>query len=509
MKFCAKCGGSVQDDAVFCLNCGSSITNSTPVEFQEEPAEPVLDSPAPVECEELPDAAPICAAEEPAEEAAPPMPRKKKSKGKLIGIIVGGIVLLAAIAFVIIGFVTNWFGGPLGGLANACAKTWNAGNFTLNLSASIDMSKSYDSSMGIIGDPTMGSLMSDLSGEFKIDIDRENRELIVLADIPVREYAATILIHNCSMYMIARDQEDQILSAQTQQLPQESFDELFDILNGDNETNDEALEKLLEQLDSKADVEELKAFFQSIGRECLGNQEWLEEFLGFEKKDNKYTFEIDVDDLTKDLAERAYEADIISKSQKKSMTSTKSNATIEIDMTVEGGYLTELEMLMDTETMDISFIMEFSDINKTEITEDDINDTKDTVTEYVDTYYAVCGKCEEQHKKLDMHQIGDDFYCGPCYFSLEICRTCNEIHSGENMTYLNGKHYCADCYAEYKNTHTCDLCGTLTGENSICYNHRGIYDHCSECGTPAQLSYYNVQTKEYVCSYCQSWKKVS
>lgn len=534
MKQCTNCGNALPDDSQFCVNCGAAVA-----------AEPVVAAAAAEAVYEAP------VAEAPATEAPAP---KKKLNGKMIGLIAGGVAILAAIIFVIIGFATNWFSGPLGELEKALEKTLKADSFTITLDVSAKGSN--------------GQNNGESSMEYQLVLDREKKDATILMTTESGEsYVAKSLQADGKSYTVIIS-DDEVWSANMEDLPEDAYEDLFKLLNNELETDDEALEELLDQYKIKADVDEVRAFLKTLEKDCLNNQEWLEEFLGFEKKKDKFIFDIDVDDLIKDLAERAYEADIISKSQKKDWTEEKTKAKCEIEISMKDGYISELEIIMDVNDVETTYSIELSDINDTEISDKEKNAVIDEVNAYIEEYCAYCKGCNLLDKKTWLNKANDDYYCDDCYdirsycdrcdeFLLDtelnqkdyydlcdtclaeyieenyadcvVCKTndkkynmyeiekqyycydcrwdrdycdnCSKFVKKDTMTRVNYNDYCADCYADYAKTHTCDLCGKVVSSNYICYDH-SISGNCGNCGDHTTLNYYNVQTKKHLCYWC-------
>ena len=95
--YCRECGKQIPDDSRFCPECGKPVS----VRPKAEPAPAPNPAPAPA----------------PAPTPAP-TPKKKKKTGLVIGLIAGGVVLLAAIAVAVL-FFLGIIGGGKGGAAKS------------------------------------------------------------------------------------------------------------------------------------------------------------------------------------------------------------------------------------------------------------------------------------------------------------------------------------------------------------------------------------------------------
>lgn len=540
MKQCPNCATALEDDAMFCLNCGTAVPADAPVApaapvaeavYEEAPIGQVESYPTPMVDSDVPQA-----------------PAKKSLSKKQIGIIAIAAVALAAIIFVIIGFSTNWFRPPLSKVEDAIEKTLEANSFTIKADAEI---------------PGQG----DVSLEGKLVLDRENKNLSILADITMGNGYITFLAADGKVYTVQNMGDAK--EASIEDIPSDAFEQIFNALDTakEEELDDETLEKLIKSAGLKVEVEEVKAFIDSIEKDCFENKAWLEEFLGFEKKDGKYKFDFDVDDVIKDLVERAYEAEIITKSMKKQL-SIQTNAKCEMEIVLDKGYIAEFEATVEIGGQEVSISVKLSDVNATVINDKDISETVEEVDEFIAEYYANCAQCGEQDQKSSMREVKSKYYCYDCYYDMDYCDICGDFVKEdtlsyinydyrcedcaaeykkdnyvdctgckENMdknnmrianeqyycsscyydrdycdiceafvlddelTYKNGDYHCTSCYETYKADHTCDLCNEVVGSNYICSKH-SQHGVCDGCGDERTLYYYNVQTKQHLCIWC-------
>jgi len=229
MKQCPNCATALEDDALFCLNCGTPVPAEAPV---APVAEVVANEEVSINQME---SNPVPAGDSFAEEA----PAKKKSlTKKQIGIIAIAAVVVAAIIFVIIGFSTNWFRPPLSKVEDALEKTLEASSFTVKADAEI---------------PGQG----EISLEGKLVLDRENQVLSALADITVGNGYMTFLAADGKIYTVESMADSK--NASIEDVPNGAYEQIFNILDTANEEeiNDETLESLIEMSGMKVDVEEI------------------------------------------------------------------------------------------------------------------------------------------------------------------------------------------------------------------------------------------------------------
>ena len=480
MKLCPYCSAQLADDAQFCMCCGSSVANvpapaapAAPV--YEAPAAPVYEAPAaPVFEAPAAPAAPVFEApaapayQAPAYQAptyptydlpvADPQPKKKKGKGGKVAIILIIILALIGGAVAVVGFMTDWsfdlFGGPLSALSKAYQKTMNAGSYTLEKEVTLEI------------DGSKASTESEI--EFVKDF----------ATITIYDDGEKVVEYNGKIYSIDADDEYANIEDINKDTEEDDDDEddtvyydiyslYFDMIKGE-EITDEQLEGLSKELNIKADADELRDFMeQVIQKECLNNEEWLADILGFEKKDNKYTFEFKEKKLIADFCDRAVEFGIMKKSEKKDITAEESVYKYTLEFVVENGYVVKYEYLMEGETISLSTYFKYTKINETKIDQDDVDDIVDEVEAFIDANYDTCLYCNELVHKDSVYEISSNTACYDCY----------------------------------RKDHECDKCGYITSSSYICYNHYE-YGYCDDCGRYRSLDYYNVKTKEMLCYYC-------
>jgi hypothetical protein len=94
--YCTNCGTQIDDDSLFCPNCGARQSAPVPPVTEEMPVPPAAETPAE------------------AFDPEPAAPKKKLSKGALIGILAGAaaVILLVVLLIVLLGGGSNGGSSP-------------------------------------------------------------------------------------------------------------------------------------------------------------------------------------------------------------------------------------------------------------------------------------------------------------------------------------------------------------------------------------------------------------
>ncbi len=444
MKQCPNCACNVADESQFCPACGSAVpaTPAAVVATATEPAAPaVTESPAP----------------------------KKKLSGKLIAIICIAAVLIAAVVFVIIGFATNWFAGPMSTIRSALNKISEADSYTLKM---------------------------DFEYEYENDGDNMSQSVKIKH---VKDFATinqtdgkTILTYNNKQYILSEDfaSVSDLPDVEDAEISYSISDLLSDIIMN-NDIEEEKLDEIIDDLKLEADAEDLANFLDSLEKDCLNNNKWLEEFFKLKKDGNTYSFKIDADDLMKEIVNRAYEADVISKSDKKDLLDEDYNTKYTLKIQIEKGYPVQMEVSIKSGDNEISYEYKYSKINETEIDQDDVDEIIDDVEAYMAEYYSNCAACDTYDRKDSMRHINDKYYCSDCYYEMDYCDDCGEFIREEDLTRIDYNDLCAECYKAYKEEYysSCVVCDKEARKNSMyqvdddwycssCYYERR---HCADC----------------------------
>lgn len=335
-----------------------------------------------------------------------PQPVKKSKKGWLIGVIVALVVIVGG---VIAGLLTDWFGlaTPLHGLISATEKTLKAESMTVRFKAEDD------------------------EYEFRLKIDPKTQKVVAMTSDDYADY----LFVDGKQYVY----EDEYSWVDT--LYDE--DELMDVIDEFWMEDGVDWEALIKEYDLEDDIDAdvVDTFLKSLYRDCLCNDEWLEEYLSFEKDGDVYHFEPDLRAMGKDILDRADEAELFSSKQlMRSLRSAVDEVADEVaiaslDITVQDGYLSCISgtLINKYYNSEYDFTVEISDVNETEITEQEIED--------------FIGKVETAIEK-------------------DTCPTCGKRLYGDSS--------CSNCSSPKK----CDRCGST---NSVNYSSYAYDDLCWNC----------------------------
>lgn len=458
MKRCVQCGAERPDGDKICTFCG------TPLPVVEEGVTP------PVE------------AETPSEVSADPKPKKKKKKkGLLIGLLV---LLVLLIGTAVAGWLTNWFGlvTPLSGLLKAAKKTAEAGSFTVEISLKEK------------GD--WGS--SKHSAEGRAIVDWEKKELTAFGEVNGDEY----LLVDDDFYSL--DGAYSYKSTMPVNEAGKESEELVDIQKG--EIDWEGIFDRL-GLDEQLNAKNMNAFIKKTYTDYLCDDEWLEENLGFEKDGGVYTFRPDVERVAESIVDMASETDVFKKDAQNQVEDFLDDVNFnviqdfEVSFTVEGGYITNVKVVLEIDDELLTAEITLTEIGKTTISQEEIDDFIDEVEDFIeDDTCSECGyrmwgrdecyrcnyeTCEYCYK--DIHTGGGestygyehyDPLCYDCYtnFIFETCEYCHDdIDTRYERIYLGGSYsmLCYDCY----DGHVCDRCNRWTdkryswaGYSTLCYS---------------------------------------
>lgn len=469
MKECPTCKTQLEDDVLICPNCNIEV-----------PAHQTADNTT-FECVD-PNNGETTA-------SATVSDAPKKRVGKYVALICIAAIVVAAIVFVIVGFATDWFRPPLARLEDAFEKTFASDSITLDFDMELKDSKSGTAS-GI-----------RLFSKFILDREEEKIDLLLFY-----EYSGTvmkILSTDDKMYVLSASSQNSF--AEMKDVEEDQFKDFFDALNGKNETDDEALKEILEQAGLDVELDDLRAFGASFKKECLENRAWLEEFCGYKVSDNRHKFRIDIDSFMDEIADRAYEYDVISKSLKKQLSSLDIDTKLNIEIFVEDGLVSKIKCYTRGSDPKVSMELTFRDIGNTALTQEEIEQTISEVNDLIDKLYATCGGCGKHDEKTSMYIANSAYYCSECFWNMDNCDLCGSFVYKNTLTKVGNayisSYICTECNKTYAQTHTCDLCGDVVGVGNICYNHT-TQGKCSICQHIRQLSYYNIITKQLLCTWC-------
>lgn len=322
--FCTNCGKQIADDAQFCPECGAAVIPAAqipetepetppqdapvaqePSEAPEIPETPVTpEVPETPEAPEAPEAAqpmelpvfepyqPEQAAEgaEPTPEATPeddvpPVPPKKSRAGLVIGII-AAVVILGGI--LLAGLLTNWF-GLAAGPGDKIVEAFQNNSSQTCMTVDMDLKLKQDGEK------------AGFAGTLTVTEDPENREIAFLFEGKVKNgfYSMDMTIGVNDGYMLIgvmgqyvwadiHEQMDEIWKQYDEEQAGEA--QVEDI---DWEQVIEQLRKQIEQIDDEAweemtahvNLNELVSCLSEYGAH-FNDRQWLEEYAGYEEKDD-------------------------------------------------------------------------------------------------------------------------------------------------------------------------------------------------------------------------------
>ena len=342
--FCPKCGAQIADGGRFCPSCGATVAQETPAPS----APPVWDG-----------------------NVEPQPTRKYSAPLKLQGRdpLIAGIALVLVVILVI-GIVASSLGGPLVKIGSALQKTVEKGNMTV---------------------------------EFEIDVDGESMEGIAMVNIDMKKQDVTLY---CEMEMDGMDFVygiyDGYLVAQVESYYygtyctatdiSDELDEMFD--SYEENTDDFNMQDFLDELDDMMygelselfDFDELENCVNKYVKK-LNSESWLKKNAGYKKTSKSgvtyYTFEPALYDFAMaslPFLEKAFEDPDDYEDMMDSMEDSEDymeDYEVSISIGLKSGYLTKLEAEFDFEGDTMEIYGEITDIGKTEIDVDLLEDMLD------------------------------------------------------------------------------------------------------------------------------------
>lgn len=454
MKTCPNCGRVMPDHANFCPICGLTVPAA---------AESVIE----------PDQSVVQAQPLYTEPTAMETPSVKTFNWRKFWKVSGMVLCLLVIVILVAGLLTNWFGGPLGGLFAAAKRTFEADSMTISLEVD---SKEVDG-----------------TAELQYSIDHENESF-------------QILLYNGDTTMLYMDESyiysySKNWSSSKEETPEELAEAILTITSGDEEKIKDFSEDLMDDMDVDYDEDDLKKFSDRLYKDCLCNSAWLEKCLGFKQHGNTYSFSIDLEDTFESILEIAHECDLISNSEKKSSLKSLRNADLEdikfeIETTGLFGHLKEIRLDLDEGDV----IIEFRDINSTVVDGDEVIDK---VNAYLAEHFCdYCGKTTNY-----------EYYCFNDNCSWNKCELCYEVYSSKSCRFNTklDKFVCVDCrhdiedIDQYMTDHFCEYCAGISGIDHYCPNENCTWNKCELCERVFEGSVcrYNTNINKFVCENCR------
>lgn len=217
-------------------------------------------------------------------------------------------------------------------------------------------------------------------GEFQYDIDWKERDIMVYGTLKNSGNKVTFGIYDGYMFT-----EDYVIDIS---------DELDEMFEACEDAQEQDLDELMEQLEDMLgisledyiDLDELPGCLKAYGKK-LNSESWLKEYAGFtqEKKNGTtyYCFEPKTYDFLSGslpLFESAFEDPDDYEDAMDSLKDAKSELNdmdVELTLGVKSGYLSEFLLEMEIDGISVSYEIELSNIGKTEIDVDELEDMLD------------------------------------------------------------------------------------------------------------------------------------
>ncbi len=427
MKQCTVCFSQWEDNVKFCGKCGGALVSAQENTDSAQVNEQTVASDA-----VSPENSYIPQGFE---------PQQPKKKSFIKPLIIGGAALALVVAVVVTGFCTNWFGlgAPLNGLVKALDNTLNAESFTVKETYIYKYDDSEEKSVY----------------EQRVVHDRDNEELSCIEE---KDGGSSInCIYNDKYYYISDSY------ASVSDFDYDEFIDAHELVSarygiGDDIDWGEVVASELSSGDFvvNKDTEEV---VEDMMKNYYTDKEWLEEYLGFEKDGNEYSFNVDYKKYYKELKRIFLDSGLYSSKNEeiiegyfdRIIKNVDDNQEYEITFTVESGYISRVEIYEKDDYNEATHIYEVSDVNETEISEKELKEIKNKVED---------NTCEE----CGYYSNGDGDYHGDC-------DSCGD--HVESLTHKDGSLYCDDCI----NSSQCEMCG----EYSVTmYTYAGL-DMCWDC----------------------------
>ena len=434
MRKCPSCGTEFQDNVKFCGKCGMPTEE---VNVQSESA-PVYNEPVAVYSEPYNPA---------------PKKKHKKRKGLIITLIVVAVLLIAG---VVAGLLTDWFGfaSPMKKIFNAIENTVKAESMTINISLK-ETNRHGDT--------------YESNGEIKYVINPDAEQLTVWNSAD--DGSAILLVDNVLYEKLTYDGstrayiDDDCLD----------IDELFELydeyINNDTTFDEEKIEDILDEtgLSDYVDTDEFEVLLKKAMNDYIFNTDWLESAAGLEKSGNTYTFEPNIKKILKDAIELCEDSDAFDSEIHEELIDALYDGIdewesedideLKISITLSKKMIKEIEVVFESDDYSFELKISISDINKTEISDDETDEFTDEVNEIIaDSLCSYCGEADYYDDHGLCLDCGEHYtysygngYCSDCYYSSSsdygYCDFCNDY---EYLYYYSGYDLCWDCYYDYR-----------------------------------------------------------
>lgn len=390
MRKCTVCNHEWPDAVLFCGVCGGST--------EEVP------TPAYV--------APEGAAFVPVEEETPI--KKKSLKGLWLALV--AVVLCGAL---VTGFITNWFGlfSPWSKVGRAALRVFKADSATI----AFRMEQHDDGDDGETIDGTLYVVLDEDAEEITGYMELNNGGSQVVAIDGDRGYEYTT------------SEDNVVTSAEINEVDSEEFFDMRDEFLDALKERDTDWEDVIDDLgwEDYLDEDEMDKFVRQLNRKYFGNTRWLKKNMGYSRKGNTISFDIDPEKFLEALLDIVDDSDAFTRQGKReigdaleealdALDEQEADVSIKISFTVKGLYLSNVHMELsgevDGEEGHIEVDADISDVNKTEVTRDEIRDVRSIVDRWLEAEGIIYDECEECSDFGEVQYYQGEYLCDSCYY---------------------------------------------------------------------------------------------
>lgn len=426
MKYCYRCGKTLPDDALVCSACGKR---------QEDVYSDIFSS--------SPPSAPSATS-----------PKDKKPKKSLKRIFWRAFLFSFPIFIVIFigGFFTNWYGfyTPMDKLLNALENTMKAESFTLTITSTTTDKEEQD-------DLPNGFLM--------VELHPDAQELTYLLN-DTASGEATLIVDGIKYQLDGTHSSKKDYDSE----------EFFKSYNALLEEKDPNWNKFLveNELDEGINTEHLDEFFHSLYSDLLKDKNWQQKALGFEYKNNTYTFHPNYTLMVNDVLDLGKSCGIFTAEAKKELREEQTSldkdlkridqSNLNISLTLKDGYLSTVTIEQTVENETVVLELTLSNVNKTKIDQKTITEITSSVEQAIKR--DRCTSCGKRRYGKQICTNCNPNYCSSCYTALDpsmatqyqgklyhfkccdtLCVKCNRWRLPKSIMYLTQYGYvCSDCY---------------------------------------------------------------
>ena len=329
---CLNCGKDIPDNATVCVDCGATVKSDFAVPVQDMPY----------------------------------VQNNGKSKGKKsIAIISGILIAVVAVIVVAVIMIGNISKGPMYAIYSASNKTMSEESFTIDVDVEVDGEKAEGTAYTYI-DPDERVL------EFYMEIENDGDEYVYAI---YDEYMIVKTASNSCYKTDISEQIEEMFDTYEEGTSEEiDWEELLNSINED----------AYEEASDVIDFDILNQCIVSYARE-LNNTSWLEENTNYSKTKKNgvtlYCFEPDLYKFSSASLECFESAFIDEDDYDEAYDVLKENKSdlkaydLDIEIGVKSGYLVSMSMsCSDDSYTDVKYDMTFSDIGKTELPTDTMED---------------------------------------------------------------------------------------------------------------------------------------